>query len=86
VLNKFTNFTEAHLVVSRWVNRAKDNGAAIIVADPRITSTSWMSDLHLRIKPGSDIDLIRGMMKAIVDEGLMDTKFISARLKVSTTS
>jgi predicted molibdopterin-dependent oxidoreductase YjgC len=38
-----------------------------------------MSDIHLRIKPGSDIDLLRGMMKVIVDEGLADNYFISSR-------
>ncbi|HPT38247.1 MAG TPA: formate dehydrogenase subunit alpha [Methanothrix sp.] len=74
-----TNFTEAHPIVSRWAQKARDNGATIIVADPRITSTSWMADLHLRIKPGSDIDLLRGMMKVIIDEGLADRKFIEAR-------
>ena len=68
-----TNFTEAHPIVSRWAQKARDKGAIVIVADPRITSTSWMSDIHLRIKPGSDIDLIRGMMKVIVDEGLADS-------------
>lgn len=74
-----TNFAEAHPVVSRWVQKAKDKGATVIVADPRITSTSWMSDIHLRIKPGSDIDLLRGMMKVIIDEGLADKDFIAAR-------
>lgn len=74
-----TNFAEAHPVVSRWVQRAKERGAKVIVADPRITSTSWMADLHLRIKPGTDIDLLRGMMKVIVDEGLADDKFIKGR-------
>jgi formate dehydrogenase alpha subunit len=74
-----TNFTEAHPVVSRWAEKAKDGGATVIVADPRITSTSWMADLHLRIKPGSDIDLLRGMMKVIIDEGLVDKKFIEER-------
>jgi formate dehydrogenase alpha subunit len=74
-----TNFTEAHPVVSRWAQKAKDKGAIVIVADPRITSTSWMSNIHLRIKPGSDIDLIRGMMKVIVDEGLADKDFIALR-------
>jgi len=74
-----TNFTEAHPIVSRWVQKAKDKGAVVIVADPRITSTSWMADIHLRIKPGSDIDLLRGMMKVIVDEGLADEDFIKSR-------
>jgi len=74
-----TNFTEAHPIVSRWAQKAKDNGAVVIVADPRITSTSWMADIHLRIKPGSDIDLLRGMMKVIVDEGLIAESFIKER-------
>ena len=38
-----------------------------------------MSDIHLRLKPGSDIDLLRGMMKVIIDEGLADKDFIAAR-------
>lgn len=74
-----TNFTEAHPIVSRWAQKAKDKGAVIIVADPRITSTSWMADIHLRIKPGSDIDLLRGMMLVIIDEGLIDENFIAGR-------
>ena len=74
-----TNFAEAHPVVSRWVQRAKERGAKVIVADPRITSTSWMAEIHLRINPGTDIDLLRGMMKVIVDEGLADDKFIKGR-------
>ncbi len=74
-----TNFTEAHPVVTRWVQKAKDNGALVIVADPRITSTTWMADIHLRLKPGSDIDLLRAMMKVIVDEELADADFISSR-------
>jgi formate dehydrogenase (coenzyme F420) alpha subunit len=76
-----TNLAEAHPVVSRWVQKAKDKGAKIIVADPRITPTSWMSELHLRLKPGSDIELLRGMMKVAVDEGLIDKNFIANRTK-----
>ncbi|NMC09723.1 MAG: molybdopterin-dependent oxidoreductase [Methanothrix sp.] len=74
-----TNFTEAHPIVTRWVQKAKDNGALVIVADQRITSTSWMADIHLRIKPGSDIDLLRGMMKVIVESGLADEEFLGSR-------
>lgn len=74
-----TNFAEAHPVVSRWANKARDRGAVVIVADPRITPTAWMADIHLRIRPGSDIDLIRGMMRVIVDEGLVDRDFVAER-------
>jgi formate dehydrogenase alpha subunit len=74
-----TNFAEAHPVVSRWVQRAKERGAKVIVADPRVTSTTWMADLHLRIRPGTDMDLLKGMMRAVIDEGLVDRKFIERR-------
>jgi formate dehydrogenase alpha subunit len=74
-----TNFTEAHPIVSRWVQKARDRGAKVIVADPRITSTSWMADIHLRINPGSDIDLLRALMKVILEEGLADVEFIRSR-------
>jgi len=74
-----TNLAEAHPVVSRWIHKAKDNGAKIIVVDPRITHTSWMADLHLRLKPGTDIDLLRGMMKAAIEEGSIDRSFIADR-------
>ncbi len=74
-----TNFAEAHPVVSRWVQRARDRGAKVVVADPRVTSTSWMADLHLRIRPGTDMDLLRGMMRAVIDFGLVDRKFVAEK-------
>jgi formate dehydrogenase alpha subunit len=76
-----TNLAEAHPIVSRWVHKAKENGAVIIVVDPRITHTSWMADLHLRLKPGTDIDLLKGMMKVAIDEGSIDANFIADRTK-----
>jgi formate dehydrogenase alpha subunit len=74
-----TNFAEAQPLASRWVQRAKERGAKVIVADPRITSTSWMADLHLKIRPGTDMALLRGMMRTAIDEGLVDQDFIERR-------
>jgi len=74
-----TNFAEAQPLASRWVQRAKERGAKVVVADPRVTSTSWMADLHLRIRPGTDMALLKGMMRAVIDEGLVDRKFIAER-------
>jgi len=76
-----TNFAEAQPLASRWVQRAKERGAKVIVADPRVTSTSWMADLHLRIRPGTDMALLKGMMRAAIDEGLVDRKFVSERTR-----
>ncbi len=74
-----SNLSENHPIVARWVMRAKDNMAKIIVADPRRTPTTWISDLHLPVRPGTDIALLNAMMHVIVKEGLHDAKFLADR-------
>ncbi|NYT01162.1 MAG: formate dehydrogenase subunit alpha [Methanosarcinales archaeon] len=76
-----SNFAETHPIVARWVMRARDRGARVIVADPRKTPTSWMADLFLQIRPGSDLALLQAMMKVILDQGLMDHRFIAERTR-----
>nr|WP_304364483.1 formate dehydrogenase subunit alpha [Methanosarcina sp. KYL-1] len=71
-----SNFAENHPAVARQVLRAKDKGAFVIVADPRLTPTSWLADLTLRLKPGTDVALLNGMMHVIVNEGLLDRNFV----------
>ncbi len=71
-----SNFAEHHPIVSRWVLDAKDHGATIMVADPRITATAWSADLHLPLMPGSDTSLINAMMHVIIEEGLQNDDFI----------
>ncbi|MHC1631537.1 MAG: formate dehydrogenase subunit alpha [Methanotrichaceae archaeon] len=74
-----SNFAENHPIVARWVMKAKDRGAFVIVADPRKTPTAWLADLHLQIAPGSDVALLNGMIQEIVEEGLIDREFIIQR-------
>ncbi|MDM7912166.1 MAG: molybdopterin-dependent oxidoreductase, partial [Methanotrichaceae archaeon] len=38
-----SNLAENHAILSRWIHRAKDEGAVVIVADPRLTHTAWMA-------------------------------------------
>ena len=76
-----SNFAENHPPVSRQVLRAKEKGAFVIVADPRITPTSWLADLALRLKPGTDVALLNGMMHVIVSEGLWDRRFVRERTR-----
>lgn len=72
-----SNLAENHAVISRWIHRAKDSGAQVIVADPRLTHTAWLADLFLQLKPGTDVALLNAMMKVIIDEDLIDKAFIS---------
>ncbi|MCX8206379.1 MAG: formate dehydrogenase subunit alpha [Methanothrix sp.] len=76
-----SNLAENHPVVARWILRAKDRGAAVIVADPRVTPTAWLADLHLQLNPGTDIALINGMINVILREGLESRSFIKDRTK-----
>jgi formate dehydrogenase alpha subunit len=74
-----SNAPEAHPIIGWRIISAKDKGAAVILVDPRSTPLSNFSDLHLKLLPGTDIALINGMMKVIVEEGLQDKKFIYER-------
>jgi formate dehydrogenase major subunit len=76
-----SNLAENHPVLSRWIHRAKDAGAVVIVADPRMTHTSWMADVFLQLKPGTDVALLNGMAHVIIKEGLMDRDYIALRTR-----
>jgi formate dehydrogenase alpha subunit len=74
-----TNTTEAHPIVGLEIKRAVNNGAKLIVADPREIDLVSFSHLWLRHKPGSDVALLMGMAKVIIDEKLLDASFIKER-------
>jgi formate dehydrogenase alpha subunit len=74
-----SNTTEQHPLVASRIYAAKERGATIIVADPRATQLCTIADIHLPLKPGTDVALINGMMKVIVDSGLEDRDFIEER-------
>ncbi len=74
-----TNTTEAHPIIALELKRAVDNGAKLIVVNPREIDLVRWSHLWLRHNPGSDVALLMGMMRVIVDEGLLDQDFIAKR-------
>ena len=59
--------------------RVLDNAAAtVVVVDPRITKTAQFADIHLAIRPRTDIALLNGMIKLLIDEGLIDRDYVDA--------
>jgi len=61
------------------VPRVLDNeGATVIVVDPRVTKTAMLADLHLAVRPRSDITLLNGMLKVLIDEDLVDHDYVAA--------
>ncbi|WP_121627193.1 molybdopterin oxidoreductase family protein [Poseidonibacter antarcticus] len=71
------NTAEAHVVFHNRIKKAKKAGLKIIVIDPRFTDTAKIADLHLPLRPNSDIDFFNLVSKRIIDENLVDEEFIS---------
>jgi formate dehydrogenase alpha subunit len=75
-----SNTTEAHPIIALDIKAAvQQNGARLIVADPRKIDLVRFSTLWLRQKSGSDVALFNAMMQVILSEGLEDKEFISQR-------
>ncbi|MBW2077487.1 MAG: formate dehydrogenase subunit alpha [Deltaproteobacteria bacterium] len=74
-----TNTTYAHPVIGMMVRQATRDGTNLIVANPREIELVQDADLYLQQNPGSDVALLMGMMRVIVDEDLHDKAFIEQR-------
>jgi len=74
-----TNTTEAHPIIGLEMIEAVRRGGKLIVANPREIDLVRYADLWLRHSPGTDVALLMGMMRVIVDEGLADSAFINER-------
>ncbi len=85
ILVSGSNTTRTHPQVARRFFTAMDRGAKLIVIDPRRTRLARHAHIHLRIRPGTDIALLNGMMRSIIDENLIDDLFIQMRTENYTT-
>ena len=70
----------AHPIVFRRVEDAKaaNPDLKIIVADPRRSESAAIADLHLPLRPGTDIALYNAMLHVLLAEGLVDRDYIAA--------
>ncbi len=75
-----SNTTETHPVISLFLKRAvRQNGAKLIVIDPRQIELTDFATLWLRQKPGTDVAVYQAMAHVIVAEKLYNEDFISRR-------
>jgi assimilatory nitrate reductase catalytic subunit len=68
------NVAENHPILC-WRLRSNPN-ATIIVIDPRVTKTAMMADLHLPLRPRSDLALINGLIHIVIEHNLVDRDYI----------
>ncbi len=74
-----TNTTVAHPVIAVEMKKAVRNGAKLIVANPKEIELCRSATSFVQQRPGSDVALLMGMARVIVDEGLEDKEFIAER-------
>ena len=71
-----SNTTEAHPIIGMEMKRAMGRGAKLIVADPRKIWLAEAADIHLQLKPGTDVWLLNALAHVIVEENLVDPDFV----------
>lgn len=79
ILSIGSNTTESHPVMGYRVKQAVASGTTLIVANPMWIDLCRYADLWLRHRPGTDVALLSGMAKVIMDENLHDHAFIAER-------
>lgn len=72
-----TNTAACHPIVWSRIRDRRREGAYVICADPRPTQTALAADLHLPVRPGTDLVLLNAMLSVLVAEGLCDQQFIA---------
>ncbi len=75
-----SNAAEAHPVSLLHMLHAKENGCKMIVVDPRFTRTAAKADEYVRIRSGSDIAFLFGLLHIIFKNGWEDKKYINDRV------
>ncbi len=75
-----SNAAEAHPVSMLHMLHAKENGAKMIVADPRRTRTAAKADLYMRFRSGTDVPVLYGLLYHIFKNGWEDKQYINDRV------
>ena len=73
------NCAETFPILNGFLWKQRDNGGTWIVIDPRETATARQGDLHLQLKPGTDVAVANGILNVLINENLFDEEFIRTR-------
>ena len=70
------NLADNHPILCQYLEA--NRGAAVIVADPRVTKTAMLANLHLPLKPRSDLALLNGIAHILIKAGMVDRAYVDA--------
>lgn len=74
-----SNAAEQHPIVFKWILRAKERGAKLIVLDPRYTRSASRADIYASFRPGSEAAIYLGMIRYAIEKGRIDREFLEKR-------
>ena len=74
-----SNPTVNHPVAATWIKNAVEQGAKLVLMDPRRGDLARIATHVLQFRPGADVALLNSLLHVIVTEGLIDRKFIAER-------
>ncbi len=70
------NPTEAHPVFGSRIKQAVLGGAKLIVIDPRNTELARLADVHIPLRPGSNVAVVNALQHELIENGHVDTDFV----------
>ena len=71
-----SNPASNHPVSMKWILKAQERGAKLIVVDPRFTQTAAKADVFAAMRSGTDIPFLGGMIKYILDNSLYFREYV----------
>jgi anaerobic selenocysteine-containing dehydrogenase/NADPH-dependent 2,4-dienoyl-CoA reductase/sulfur reductase-like enzyme/bacterioferritin-associated ferredoxin len=71
------NTAACHPIVWGKIRARQQEGAHVIVVDPRRTPTAETADAHLAVRPGADLPLLNAMLHVLHRDGLLDDAFLA---------
>ena len=77
-----SNTAWCHPIVYQRIRARCEAGAKLVVIDPRRTETAEEADLHLAIRPGSDVALMNGLLQHCREAGVVDEAYLAAHVAV----
>jgi assimilatory nitrate reductase catalytic subunit len=72
------NIAECAPITTSYVWQARENGAKVIVLDPRMTPLARTVDLFIPVRPGGDIGVFNGMLHVMIERGWIDREFLAS--------
>ena len=74
-----SNPEEAHPVIGMQIRAAVERGCRLIVVDPRDIGLAAQADIHLKLRPGTNVAFANGVVNYLIQNDLYDEDFVRER-------